>query len=310
MLYFMVASTILSIIGALYIAAFRKANKILRQLIQVNNKNISVVNAGLKRECFEVETLDRHKVTGYIAKPYENPRGIIVLCHNLGGSKEAMLRYAKFLCEAGYAAVGFDFLNHGESEKINKIYFDHSPELAAVTQYIRRTGYGGLPMGIFALSMGTVAGIMHSSVDSGIKSVVLEGGPFLYINDYLEYVAGLNGIKNRLFKSAFVKLCFLITDLRAIEVKTTTALIKLRETPTLFIQGEKDFMNPPGSTQKALSIMNSPVAEYWMIQGAYHLTGLHIARDAYKERVVGFFDKHVAEVQARTDTTYKERFVI
>ncbi len=310
MLYFMVASTILSIIGALYIAAFRKANKILRQLIQVNNKNISIVNASLKRECFEVETLDKHKVTGYIAKLYENPKGMIVLCHNLGGSKEAMLRYAKFLCEAGYAAAGFDFLNHGESDKINKVYFDHSPELAAVIQYIRSTGYGGLPMGIFALSMGTVAGIMHSSVDSRIKAVVLEGGPFLYVNDYLEYVAGLNGIKNQLFKSAFAKLCFLITDLREIEVKTTAALRKLRETPTLFIQGEKDFMNPPGSTQKALSIMNSPGAEYWMIQGAYHLTGLRIAKEVYKERVVSFFDKNLADVQVRTDNTYKERIII
>ncbi|MCX7920496.1 MAG: alpha/beta hydrolase [Clostridia bacterium] len=245
------------------------------------------------RKHFRVTTRDKLNIAGYIVEPQRNTKGIIVLCHNLGGSKDSMWRYARFLLESGYMVVCFDFRNHGESDSYKKLQFNYIQDLRAIMDYVQKINCRNMPVGIFAMSMGTIASVLHAVNDSNIKALVLDGGPFMHKEDYLEHIAKFKGIKNFVLKKIFNYLCFLITDLSKIERKVKEAFSTLGEKPILFIQAEKDFMNPPRNIETALKIINSHNSDYWLVRGANHLTGYSMEKDEYRRRVVKFFDKNM-----------------
>ena len=274
---------------------YNKTYKILYKTLygSIIQKSISLKD-GIARRYFKVKTLDNIELAGYLVESHRPNKGIIVICHNSGSSKEAMWRYASFLYEAGYNIASFDFSDHGESGKTKKLIFNRQVDLNAIMKYIHESNHNNLPIGILGLSMGSVASLLYAAEDKNIKAIIVDGGPLLYIDNYPRYVAKISGIHNHVAMIIFIQLCMYITDLKQMYTKMKKALALLKGRPVLFIQGEKDFMCPPHNTEKALQILNSDKAELWLVKDANHLTSFAMAKEEYKERVIAFFDKHLA----------------
>ena len=261
----------------------------------VNHKNTKI-NSEVSREYLKIETSDAIELCGYIVKPSKSAKGIIIVCHNLGGDKDKAWRYSSFLCEAGYIIVTFDFREHSESKKAKRLIFNRQLDVSAIIKCVYKFNTTNLPIGIFGLSAGATAGIFYAATDKNIRAIVADGGPTLFKEDHLNFIAKNYGIKNPLYVFIFTLLSMLITDAIEIEKRTKRSLFQLKETPILFIQGEKDFFNPPRNIEKALELLNSSKSEYWIVKDAYHLTGFAIAKEEYKERVIAFFEKHLATI--------------
>ena len=67
--------------------------------------------------------------------------------------------------------------------------------------------------------------------------------------------------------------------------------------PLLMMHGQRDGYIRPDMSQRLFAIARGP-KEYWLIPGANHNQGLHVAADEYHKRVRDFFDKYLAESQA------------
>src|SRR3712207_4631015 len=69
--------------------------------------------------------------------PSRNGAAVIV-CHGLGGNRTGVVDYARFLTEAGYGALLFDFRAHGDSEGeiVSLGYFEALDVIGAV-EYLK-----------------------------------------------------------------------------------------------------------------------------------------------------------------------------
>lgn len=291
-IFFMVFSLMSAISALSFTIAYRKVYRILHTTLQTKNtKVVPVLDKGSVVRQFSVQTKENLTLAGYVLEQNRPAKGIIVACHNYGGSKEGIWRYAKFLYDAGYIVVAFDFHSHGESDGKRQLCFNHQEDMQAIIDYVNIINKDHLPVGIFGLSAGSVNGLLYASRDKNIKAVVADGGPLLYRDDYIGHLASLMRIKNPWLKSLFTWFCLLITDLESIDGDIREALALLKDRPVFFIQGEKDFINPPRNTEKAMKLLGSVKAERWVVEDANHLTGFAMQKDEYKKRVAGFFDR-------------------
>ena len=70
-------------------------------------------------------------------------------------------------------------------------------------------------------------------------------------------------------------------------------LPKLSPRPLLMIHGGADTYIKPEMAEALFGLASEP-KELWIVEDAKHNQAFHVANSAYKERVLGFFDKHLA----------------
>jgi esterase/lipase len=141
--------------------------------------------------------------------------------------------------------------------------------------------------------MGTMAAFLYSANDKNIRAIVADGGPVIYTEDYIEYVFLQNEVKNFILRKLLVKFTLYTTDMAKIKKSLKKSLMLLNDMPILFIQGEKDFINPLGNIKYIIEILNSNKVEYWEIKNSYHLTGLLVEKEVYTKKIIEFFDENL-----------------
>lgn len=117
--------------------------------------------------------------------PDETPKGIVQLSHGMAEHKERYEEFMTFLARHGYVAVIHDHRGHGASvrypEDVGYFYTEDIQviveDLCAVSEMIRAR-YPGLPLSLFAHSMGTlVARNYLKNHDGALDRLILCGPP-------------------------------------------------------------------------------------------------------------------------------------
>ena len=99
--------------------------------------------------------------------------GTVVLLHGVRADKRAMVARAKFLAEAGYGVLLFDFQAHGESGGDHITFgYQEQKDVAAAMAFVTRQR-PNRPIAVIGLSMGGAAAVLAGST-LGADSVVLE----------------------------------------------------------------------------------------------------------------------------------------
>ncbi|HYS05807.1 MAG TPA: alpha/beta fold hydrolase [Candidatus Dormibacteraeota bacterium] len=120
----------------------------------------------LRAEDVTFHAADGVLLSGWLVKG--TPRApVIVLCHDLGGSRSALLNSAVSLNRAGYALLVFDFRGHGLSMGSGGyLGVDEKSDILGAIAFLKsRSDVDGSRVGLWGIGMGAYAGTL-AAIDS------------------------------------------------------------------------------------------------------------------------------------------------
>jgi pimeloyl-ACP methyl ester carboxylesterase len=101
----------------------------------------------------------------------------IVLCHDLGSSKHAMLGLAIGLQEAGFTVLVFDFRGHGDSGgRGSTLGLEEKRDVLGALDYLAaREGTDARRLGVYGVGMGAHAAVLAAADRPSARVLVLDG---------------------------------------------------------------------------------------------------------------------------------------
>lgn len=220
----------------------------------------------------------------------ETNRGVVILLHGIRASRLQMVARARFLSQAGYAVLLFDFQAEGES------YGDHiafgyleKKDAAAAANFVRCT-LPGEKIGVIGLSLGGAAAVL-AEPPLKVNALVLESVfPSLTeaVADRLIVRFGRSGkhLAPLLTGQLPLRLGFTADELRPIDHVGDI------ETPKLFIAGTADRLTTPAESL-GLYLAAAAPKQFWELDGAGHEDLHQFAPAEYERRVLEFLAKNL-----------------
>jgi pimeloyl-ACP methyl ester carboxylesterase len=228
-------------------------------------------------------------IHGWLVEPATN-HGVVILQHGMSADKSTLVERAKFLSQAGYAVLLFDFQAHGESvgEQITFGYLESRDSQAAVNFAKKR--FPGKPIGVIGVSLGAAAAAL-AVPPLDVQAMVLE---MMYptvvdaTKDRIEMRLGKPGrLLSPLLTAQFkLRAGFGPDDLRPIVcVETITE-------PKLFLAGTADRDTKFDEAKEIFARAASP-KQFVPFEGAKHEDLLAFAPERYKQLILDFLDANL-----------------
>lgn len=170
----------------------------------------------------------------------------IVLCHQLGSSKEAMADQAGFLTR--YNVLLLDFRNHGGSSSANSTGGSaESHDVLAAVAYLK--GMGNKRVAALGVGMGGVAALAAAASGQSLAGVVTDNA-YGALADDLSYRAKLHHYPlSAGVARAAIAIMGLRTHLKVADADALVSAAKIHDMPTLFIQAKDQPGLAPGTAQ-------------------------------------------------------------
>lgn len=267
----------------------------------------------LDHQDVDLKTADGLTLAGtYLRTPAEQRKGVILFVPEYGASRWTCLSYCRHLLEDGYDLFTFDFRNFGESDIATK----YQP-LQWVTEYEVRDIQAALDylknrfdlpekgIGLFGVSRGGGTALVAASQEPQVACVITDGA-FGAITTMLQYMRRWVSIYatslqlKRIFAAgAYWMLAhwalWRVARRRHCRFPSVEkAARKLSPRPWLQIHGGSDSYITP-QIARQLHACGGPPKELWLVEDAKHNQAIQTAPDDYKQRVLDFFQAHLAE---------------
>jgi fermentation-respiration switch protein FrsA (DUF1100 family) len=219
-------------------------------------------------------------------------RGVIVLLHPYRGSRLAMLNRARLLYTEGYSVVMVDFQAHGESpgDRVTIGFLERHDVKAAVD--FAKTLHPNEPIGVIGFSMGGAATLLASPLE--VDAIVLE-------SVYPDIATAVrNRVQAKLGTFAALPTQLLLMQMKprmGISVSEMRPIARLAEVgcPIFIMSGTVDAHTTATDTRAMFETAVEP-KQLWMVEGANHEDLHEFDTSEYEQRVLQFFQQHLASV--------------
>jgi pimeloyl-ACP methyl ester carboxylesterase len=223
-------------------------------------------------------------IHGWLVSSQTN-RAVVILQHGVRADRSSLVERARFLSQAGYAVLLFDFQAHGESSG-QIITFGHleSRDSQAAVEYVKKR-FPGKPIGVIGISMGAAAAVL-AEPPLDIQALVLESMYPTIVEatkDRIEIRLGplARGLSPLLTCQIKLRAGCNIDDLRPIvHVAEIT-------TPKLFLAGTIDRETKFSEAQQIFTAAANPKA-FVPFDGARHQDLCHFAPEQYHKLILDF----------------------
>jgi alpha-beta hydrolase superfamily lysophospholipase len=216
--------------------------------------------------------------------------GAIVLMHGVRANRLSMLERARFLSQAGYAVLLFDFQAHGESggQHITFGYLESRDAQAAVS--FLRSNAPDERIGVIGISMGGAAALL-ASPPLDVNAMVLE----------MVYPTIDQAIGNRLMMrlggwagSLTPLLSWQLKPRLGIGAEALRPIDHIGRigTPKLLVVGAEDQHTTLEESRQMFEAAGGP-KEMWVVSGAKHVDLYAITRTEYEQHILNFFGKYL-----------------
>jgi alpha-beta hydrolase superfamily lysophospholipase len=227
---------------------------------------------------------------GLVLKGWYLPRrsgATVILVHGFARDRTELLPEARWLVEKGYSALLFDTRAQGSSEgtHISMGYLE-ALDVRAAIEFVR----GQSPqerIGIIGYSMGAVAAIQAAAKDTRIQAMIAVS-PFATLRDTVRH--HLNHAC--LLAPLVIWLGERMAGLDVDNVRPVDVVSALAPRPILIMQAGDDGMVPTDSGQRLVDAAAEP-KELWSVPGVAHVDFRQAVPEAYKRRVIGFFEQYL-----------------
>ena len=234
-------------------------------------------------------TAPQSRLAGWLV-PGARGGGAVLLLHSLRSNRRQMIERARFLREAGYASLLFDFQAHGESpgERITFGYLE-SRDAHAALDYLRSR----LPserIGAIGVSQGAAAALVGRS-PLEVDALVLEA----VYPDLEQAVANRIAIRlGPLGRHLAPLLLWQVEPRLGFDPERLAPSSRIASLPAalLLIAGTEDRRTRLSESRLLFESASEP-KEFWPVAGAAHVDFHRFAPDAYERRVLGFFGRNL-----------------
>jgi fermentation-respiration switch protein FrsA (DUF1100 family) len=239
-------------------------------------------------------------IPGLLSDGRMTAQRVIIVVHgaraNRADSGTGVLDFSAELARHGFAVLAFDMRGMGQSPPapLSMGYFEQRDVLGAV-DFLRS---GPLPyprlgrprvIGGWGVSMGAATLLLAAARERAIRAIVADSA-YADILPILEReIPGRSGLPPAVTPGIVLAAWTLYgIDYRAIRPVDVVARIAPR--PLLFIQGAADTFIPPSTARVLAAAARVPHAHvrFWLVPGATHAQGFHVAGQAYVRRVIAF----------------------
>lgn len=280
LLLLLVVCGFLGVIGFSALQAYRGASTAPGL---VNPRRVPFTIQDSRFEDITFRTADNLELSGWYA-PSGNG-ALVILVHGVHSNRSAVLPIAEILIEQGYGVLLFDVRAQGNSqgERLDYVVQDG---LAAVAYVQSR--HPDVRIGLYGFSLGSVIAFHTAAVTPQVLAVMADGAGSSRLEDvplrdfydwtHWPYAWGF-----------FTHMSQIAPDFAPRPTRDSIALVAPR--PILLIAS--DTRGELSRAQGFLQVAGS-TAELWHIPGAGHGEGY--ARDpvTYRQRLLTFFDRHLA----------------
>lgn len=258
-----------------------------------------------------LKTIGGLSLKGCYLKTTRPRRGVILFGLEFGSNRWSCRPYCEHLLDAGYDVFAFEARNQGESDTqpgydpLQWITNYEVEDTQAALAYLKgRADADPRGIGFFGISKGAGAGLLAASKDSYVLCFVTDGvfGTYSVLVPYMRSWY-------RIYNTRFVLQGLLpswyygqigMVALRQIErdhgcrfPSLEKVMKHLTPRPLFMIHGEQDtYIKTPMA--RALFNFGGQPKEFWLVEGAKHNQALHVAGDEYRQRVLTFFNRHLA----------------
>lgn len=269
----------------------------------------------IEGEPFSFRSFDGHALSGMMlaGNPSCEPRGLIIFAHEYSSDAYSCARYCRPLLKAGYEVMTFDFRGHGESSReqgykprqwaSDREQSDMLGAIAFAEEYLEEAGRPR-DVGLCGISRGGAAAILGAVGVPSVRAILTDGA--FSTDSTLEYLM-------KRWATIFAKVRVVAEShppvfwrfLRWLLVRNAArnwgcrfpsvrkAMVRLGERPIFLIHGEKDSFIPVAQSQMLYDLALGP-KYLWIVPGARHNQSALVQPDQYADRIVRFFDQHLA----------------
>jgi len=246
---------------------------------------------GLAFEPISFRSADGVDLRGwYVPAGRARPRGVVIMCHGIDGTRQQMLGNARTLHRIGCASVLFDFRARGESggSMCTLGYREPDDVLAAIAWAKARPELRGAPVGLLGASLGGATAIMAAARSPHVRAVCVEA-PFSQLDRAVDCnFRRLAGGAGPLLAFPTRQAGQLILGRSGADISPVREIGRIAPRPVFIIADQEDDLFPAIETQALYRAAGEP-KQIWTVPGAGHCGAGYMQPDEYKRRVTRFF---------------------
>jgi pimeloyl-ACP methyl ester carboxylesterase len=300
---------------ALVILYFYLCLRYLRYLIRIfQEKPLFIIPRGQplpEAEEVRFPTRDGLTLCGCYFHTVRPRRGVILFGLEFGSNRWACRSYCEHLVENGFDVFAFEPRNQGDSdampgyEPLQWVTTYEVGDFEAALAYLKnRPDADPRGVGFFGISKGAGAGLMAAARDPYVRCCVTDGA-FATYTTLVPYMKQWFRIYNNHYAiQGLIPLWFYgligLAGLRRIERQRRCrfphlerSLPRLAPRPLLMIHGLADTYIKTEMTMRLFALAREP-KELWLVENAKHNQALQVAGEEYRQRVLRFFETHLA----------------
>jgi pimeloyl-ACP methyl ester carboxylesterase len=261
-------------------------------------------------------TRDGLMLSGCYLRAPSPRRGVILFGLEFGSNCWACRAYCEHLVEKGFDVFAFESRNQGSSdampgyEPLQWVTTYEVGDVEAALAYLKsRPDADPRGIGFFGISKGAGAGLTVATRDPYIRCCVTDG-VFASYTTLVPYMKQWFRIYNDHYAiQGLIPLWFYgligLAGIRQIERERRCRfphleryLPRLTPRPLMMIHGLADTYIKAEMTNRLFAFARQP-KELWLVENAKHNQALQVAGEEYRQRVLRFFETHLAEALAR-----------
>lgn len=220
----------------------------------------------------------------------ETNRGVVILQHGVHADKSTLVERARFLSQAGYAVLLFDFQAHGESigRQITFGYLESRDSRAAV-EFVKKR-FPGKPIGVIGVSLGAAAEAL-AKPPLDVQAMVFESMYSTIVDATKDRIEIRLGPLGRCLSPLLTTQIKLRSDCSTDDLRPIASVAKITA-PKLFLAGTADRETKFSEAKEIFASAAEPKM-FVPFEGAKHQDLLDFAPKQYKKVVLEFLDTNL-----------------
>jgi uncharacterized protein len=247
----------------------------------------------------------------YLPAPGPTRQGVILFGLEYGSNRWSCVPYTHFLRQAGFDIFTFEPRSQGDSDP--QPGYDPNQwvtefevqDFQTALAYLKcRPDADPRGIGFFGISKGAGAGVLAAHRDPFVRCFATDGifathtTMLPYMRKWATIYVEQNWVRRFLPDSIYgflARACLRrVRRERGLRFPhLERALPRLAPRPLLMIHGGADTYIKPDMARSLFDLAGEP-REFWLVEGAKHNQSLNIANGDYRQRVLAFFQQHLA----------------
>jgi alpha-beta hydrolase superfamily lysophospholipase len=228
-------------------------------------------------------------IHGWLVESQTN-RAIVILQHGLRSDRTSLVERARFLSQAGYAVLLFDFQAHGESlGKIITFGYLEGRDSQAAVDFVKKR-FPGKPIGIIGISMGAAAAVLPDP-PLAVQALVLESMYPTVVEATKDRIEIRLGPLGRYLSPLLTYQINLRAGCTADDLRPLARVAKI-STPKLFLAGTADRETKFTEAAEIFQAAAEPKI-FIPFKGARHQDLCHLDPKLYQNLILDFLSKNL-----------------